>query len=63
MVVAREVIRQAQRERLDREKSIRDLSDVELDAWIQSKMYNPAAQTGVVDPSIGSKFPGGKSLL
>jgi malate dehydrogenase (oxaloacetate-decarboxylating)(NADP+) len=47
VVVAREVIRQAQREDLDHEKSIRNLSDAELDAWIQDRMYDPAAQDGV----------------
>lgn len=46
MVVAREVIKQAQREGLDREKSIRDLSDAELDSWIQARMYNPTSPHG-----------------
>jgi malate dehydrogenase (oxaloacetate-decarboxylating)(NADP+) len=63
VVVAREVIRQAQRERLDREKSIRDLSDDELDAWIKARMYDPTVQDGMVDPILKEKFPGGKSLL
>lgn len=63
VIVAREVIRQAQRERLDREKSIRDLSNKELDEWIKARMYDPTAQDGMVDPSLKEKFPGGKSLL
>jgi len=63
VVVAREVIRQAQRERLDREKSIRDLSDAELDEWIKARMYDPTAQGGIVDPEPKEKFLGGKSLL
>ena len=57
------MIRQAQRERLDREKSIRDLSDPELDTWIRARMYNPAAQNGTVESALFSKYPGGKSRL
>lgn len=41
------MIRQAQRENLDNEKAIRNLSDAELDAWIMDRMYDPAAQDGV----------------
>jgi len=46
IVVAREVIRQSQKQRLDREKSIRNLPVSQLDAWIESKMYDPAAPFG-----------------
>lgn len=63
MVVAREVIRQAQKERLDRQKSIRDLSDAELDEWIKARMYDPTAQDGTVEPEPKEKFPGERSLL
>lgn len=63
VVVAREVIRQAQRERLDREKSIRDLSDAELDSWIKARMYDPAVQDGIVDLNDKGKLLGGKSML
>lgn len=52
VIVAREVIRQAQREHLDREKSIRDLSDAELDAWIRSRMYDPAAEGVIVEDNV-----------
>ncbi|CZT13321.1 hypothetical protein WAI453_005345 [Rhynchosporium graminicola] len=41
VVVAREVIREAQRQGLDREPSIRDLGDRELDRWIRERMYDP----------------------
>ena len=57
VVVAREVIRKAQEQKLDREKSIRDLSDVELDEWIKARMYNPT------DPEPEEKLLVGKSLL
>ncbi|RDL35006.1 Malic enzyme [Venustampulla echinocandica] len=41
VIVAREVIRQAQREGLDREPSLRDMNDETLDQWINEQMYNP----------------------
>jgi malate dehydrogenase (oxaloacetate-decarboxylating)(NADP+) len=63
VVVAREVIREAQRQKLDREKSISDLSDAELDEWIKARMYDPTVQDGIVGPEPKEKFPGGKSLL
>jgi malate dehydrogenase (oxaloacetate-decarboxylating)(NADP+) len=47
VIVAREVIREAQREGLDREKSIRNLSDSELDTFIRSRMYDPTKETGL----------------
>ncbi len=45
VIVAREVIREAQRQGLDREKSIRNLSNSELDAFIRSRMYDPTNDT------------------
>jgi malate dehydrogenase (oxaloacetate-decarboxylating)(NADP+) len=47
VIVAREVIREAQQQGLDREKSIRNLSDSELDAFIRSRMYDPRKDTGL----------------
>jgi malate dehydrogenase (oxaloacetate-decarboxylating)(NADP+) len=43
VTVARQVIRQAQKQKLDREKSIRGFSDEKLDAWIKERMYDPAS--------------------
>ena len=63
VVVAREVIRQAQKEGLDREKSIRGLSDAELDIWIKAKMYDPTIHDGVAELAAEEKLPGEKSLL
>jgi len=60
VIVAREVIRQAQIQGLDGEMSLRGLSDPELDSWIRDRMYDPSAQAGV---DLESKWPGGKSLL
>ncbi len=48
MIVAREVIRQAQRQGLDRETSIRGLSDGELDQWIRERMYDPTKESANV---------------
>ncbi|KAK0099849.1 hypothetical protein ONS95_013323 [Cadophora gregata] len=45
VVVAREVMREAQRQGLDREPSIRGLSDGELDEWIKARMYDPTKDT------------------
>jgi malate dehydrogenase (oxaloacetate-decarboxylating)(NADP+) len=71
VIVAREVIREAQRQGVDREKSIRKLSDSELDAFIRSRMYDPTKETGLGETetsafrSSSSKFrvPGSPSRL
>ena len=44
LIVARKVIRQAQRQDLDGVKSLRELSDDDLDSWIRSKMYDPTKE-------------------
>lgn len=54
--MAREVIRQAQKEGLDREKTIRNLSDADLDSWIQTKMYDPSTPHGDVEASGAAKL-------
>jgi malate dehydrogenase (oxaloacetate-decarboxylating)(NADP+) len=56
VIVAREVIREAQRQGLDREPSIRGLSNADLDRWIRDRMYDPTKGDAV-------SLPGGKSLL
>ena len=45
VIVAREVIREAQRQGLDREPSIRGLGDAELDNWIKARMYDPTKES------------------
>ncbi|PMD49197.1 malic enzyme, NAD binding domain-containing protein [Hyaloscypha bicolor E] len=47
VIVAREVIREAQRQGVDREKSIRNLSDSQLDVFIRSRMYDPTKESGL----------------
>ncbi len=47
VIVARAVIRAAQAEGLDREKSICGFSDAQLDEWIRGKMYDPSQENGV----------------
>jgi malate dehydrogenase (oxaloacetate-decarboxylating)(NADP+) len=39
----------AQEQGLDRELMLRDLSDAELDRYIQSRMYDPKAQKKLVE--------------
>jgi malate dehydrogenase (oxaloacetate-decarboxylating)(NADP+) len=41
VVVTRGVIRQAQKNGVDRELSLRNLSDEQLDDYIRDRMYNP----------------------
>lgn len=41
VVVAREVIREAQRHGIDREDSIRNLTNNQLDEFIRGRMYDP----------------------
>lgn len=53
VTVAREVIREAQRQGLDREPSIRKLSDEQLDQWIMSRMYDPRKENGF--PELGAR--------
>lgn len=47
IIVAREVIREAQRQGLDREPSIRSANNHQLDAWIRHHMYHPSQETGI----------------
>ena len=47
VIVARQVIRAAQAEGLDREKSIQGYTDEELDSWIRTKMYDPTKENGL----------------
>lgn len=61
VIVAREVIREAQKQGLDREKSIRNLSDPELDAWIRSRMYDPTEELGIDEQAGAPRFRGSSS--
>ncbi|KAL6714677.1 hypothetical protein ACLMJK_008102 [Lecanora helva] len=45
IVVAMGVIRAAQEAGVDREQTIKDMSDEELEAWVRSKMYDPLKVT------------------
>jgi len=54
--VARHVIRQAQIDGVDREPSLRNLSDSELDEYIGSRMYNPFTEGGKVREEILELF-------
>ncbi|KAG0644258.1 hypothetical protein HOY80DRAFT_1006968 [Tuber brumale] len=53
VIVARSVIRAAQKENLDKNKTLQWLSDIELDNYIRSKMYNPAGDhSGASSPTL-----------
>ncbi|KAI9812563.1 MAG: hypothetical protein M1827_004552 [Pycnora praestabilis] len=56
VIVARGVIRTAQREGLDRELSIRHLSDEDLDLWIRERMYDPRMETKRAEMELESLF-------
>jgi malate dehydrogenase (oxaloacetate-decarboxylating)(NADP+) len=49
VIVARDVIRTAQREKLDREPSLRDMSNGELEDWIKERMYDPRKEDGYLE--------------
>ncbi|TVY48010.1 NADP-dependent malic enzyme, partial [Lachnellula occidentalis] len=49
VVVARRVIREAQRQDLDTVPELRAMDDEALDRWIESRMYDPRAENGLVE--------------
>jgi hypothetical protein len=55
-MIAREVIRQAQREGVDREPLLRDLDNPALDKYIVEQMYDPwKSSIGTRATSIGQE--------
>jgi malate dehydrogenase (oxaloacetate-decarboxylating)(NADP+) len=52
VVVARYVIRAAQKDNVDRIPHLREISDEELDCYIREKMYDPHAETGVLEAEV-----------
>ena len=52
VIVARGVIRAAQAGKLDRELALRDLTDEQLDAFIESRMYDPKAQKHLAEQEV-----------
>jgi malate dehydrogenase (oxaloacetate-decarboxylating)(NADP+) len=59
VVVAREVIREAQRQNLDSVPELRNMSDEDLDVWIAGRMYDPRKDDG----SEGSEQGSGQGIL
>lgn len=51
--VTRGVIRAAQEAKVDRETGIRGFSDVDLDAWIKARMYNPHEEVHSLEREVG----------
>ena len=54
VTVAMGVIRAAQEAGVDREASIKDISDSELEQWVRSKMYDPHAETQKAEDEVRS---------
>jgi malate dehydrogenase (oxaloacetate-decarboxylating)(NADP+) len=52
VVVARYVIRAAQKDNVDRIHHLRDITDEELDCYIRQKMYDPHRETGVLEAEV-----------
>ncbi|OQE19703.1 hypothetical protein PENFLA_c018G10167 [Penicillium flavigenum] len=53
VVVTRKVMRAAQEDKVDREISLRSLSDVELDNWIKARMYDPHTEVRALEREVG----------
>jgi malate dehydrogenase (oxaloacetate-decarboxylating)(NADP+) len=54
VTVAREVIRAAQKDQVDRELAIRGFSDDDLDSWIKAHMYNPHTEVAALEREVGT---------
>ncbi|KAJ5882335.1 uncharacterized protein N7529_001007 [Penicillium soppii] len=54
VIVARDVIRTAQEDNVDREIAIRDMRDADLEAWIKARMYDPHSEVRNLESQIGS---------
>ena len=52
VVVAREVIRAAQRDNVDRMVELREMTDETLDAWIRARMYDPHKEIGHLEGEV-----------
>lgn len=50
--VARDVIRAAQEDNVDRMHSLRDMTDEELEEWIQEKMYDPHKAVEAIEDEL-----------
>lgn len=54
VVVSMGVIRAAQEAGVDREQSIKDLGDEELEKWVRSKMYDPLTESKRIEEEVES---------
>lgn len=54
ITVTRFVIRAAQRDNVDRLQHLRDKTDEELECWIRTKMYDPHAETKMLEDEVHS---------
>jgi len=63
VVVARHVIRAAQADNVDRLYHLRQISDRDLDLWIMKKMYDPHAETIMLQEEVAELANQLKSLI
>lgn len=63
VTVTRGVIRAAQKDRMDRELSLRNLSDEDLDSYIRARMYDPFTEHEKVVEEIKELIPGDRARL
>lgn len=54
VIVARDVMRTAQEDKVDRDIVIRDMSDADFEAWIKARMYDPHSEVQNFESQIGS---------
>lgn len=54
VVVARNVIRAAQEDKVDREATLRTVDDEALDAWIKGRMYDPHSEVHSLEREVGA---------
>ncbi|KKK24925.1 NADP-dependent malic enzyme MaeA, partial [Aspergillus rambellii] len=54
IVVARNVIRAAQQDKVDREIALRNMNDDTLDAWIKVRMYDPHSEVHALEREVGA---------
>lgn len=58
VIVTRGVIRSAQKEKVDRELSLRNISDEELDDYIRARMYDPFKEHDRITHEINDLIKG-----
>lgn len=61
VIVAIGVIRAAQKAGVDRQTTLRDMDEDELETWVRSKMYDPLTETRRVEEEVSELMKIGKT--